>query len=323
MSERVAANETPADVQVALACLLIAVGGLLLGLQVDGYGQVVGTGFTQLGIGALVALVATGASVARLGTVPRRPLDAFSLACGFAGLAFLVSGVLAPGGTWMFFEVLLLFGMLTLRRSSRPVPEVGSGLVLALGVMLLFRLWISFQGSQHRWELVSLDVPVVSWIPFALFDPIRSVSLGEFTPAELGFPPSGLNFPVSMTLWSLGFVLCVVGLTWRSRAGLELENDRIHGVIHDLPPLLATMVERILPEEDWQSLGLHGLPDRLLRKRIQALVGDRLAQRREIETAIRSVRTYGSERPAGFAGEITSALERHQLPRSAEFEVEP
>ena len=41
-----------AERQLGFACLLIAIGGVLLALQLDGDGAMVGTGFAPLGIGA-------------------------------------------------------------------------------------------------------------------------------------------------------------------------------------------------------------------------------------------------------------------------------
>ena len=55
---------------LVLACLMIAAGGVLLGLQVDGKGDLVGTGYAALAIGALVALVATLVQAAAGGLQP-------------------------------------------------------------------------------------------------------------------------------------------------------------------------------------------------------------------------------------------------------------
>ncbi|MBM3988077.1 MAG: hypothetical protein FJ294_09005 [Planctomycetes bacterium] len=298
--------------QLLYACVLVALGGLLLGLQVDGNGEFVGTGYSSLGVGALVALAAVLFGSGRDTRSPRDLVGAFSAVCGFLGLAFLVSGVLAPGGGWMFFEVLLL--SIALSRAGREQPVLSRGMVALLSLLLLFRLWISYQGSQHRWEVVSLDVPVLSSLPFDFLAPIQSVELGEFTPRELGFPPAGLDFAPSLALWAAGFVLCVVGLAWRSRAAIEYENDRIHAVIGELPPTLAHIVERVLPESQWVELGLHGLADRPLRKRLEELVVARIAARRELELATQSRELLGVADLGGFSGEILRALTQGPAP---------
>src|SRR5262249_19786724 len=131
---------------------------------------------------------------------------------GFCGLVFVASGVLAPGGAWMFFEVLLL--AVVLARTDAP----GRGTIALLAALLVFKLWIAYQGSQHRWQVMTIDVPILSSIPLSFLDPIKRVQLGEFTPRELGFPPAGLDFPISLALWSAGFALTIVGLVWRARA---------------------------------------------------------------------------------------------------------
>lgn len=302
---------TPASQHLSLACLMIAAGGLLLGLQVDGTGALVGTGFGPLGLGALVAVAAALVQSARGRGLPRDRLSGQSAVCGFFGLAFVVGGVLAPGGSWMFFEVLLLTALLA-RGGSRSArsggPELRAGTVAVLALMLLFRLWITLQGSEHRWQVMSLEIPILSSLPFDLLDSVKRVDLGEFRPEELGFPPAGLRFTPTLALWSGGFALCVSGLLWRAHAALEHESDRIHATIHELPPTLAALVEKLLPEEEWPALGLHGLSDRMRRKRIEALVGDRLRRRREIESAFGAVRLPGSAEPAGFTGEVVRTL---------------
>jgi hypothetical protein len=71
-----------------------------------------------------------------------------------------------------------------------------------------------------------------------------------------------------------------------------------------------TLVEKLLPEEQWCALGLHGLSERMLRKKIEMLVVERLATRREIEHALRQTNLLASTNPGGFTGEIVDALER-------------
>ena len=306
------AREPSAELQLAWSCLMIGAGGLLLALQVDGRGDPVGTGYTALGIGAVVALCSSllQASVTGSRALPRDMISIFSALCGFFGLAFVVAAVIAPGGTWMFFEVILLLWLLARRRSRVQTagPEIALGSVLALALMLVFRLWVTYQGSEHRWQVMSLDVPVLSWIPIALLDPVQSVELGSFEPAELGFPPTGLDFPLTMTLWSAGFALCVIGLWWRTHAAYEHENDRIHATIQTLPPSLAVLVEKLLPEDKWKAMGLHGLSERMRCKRIEALVKERIDARRDFEVALQRVPLIGQRSPAGFAGEIYSAI---------------
>jgi hypothetical protein len=301
---------TPASLHLALACLMIAAGGLLLGVQVDGTGALVGTGWASLGLGVLVTLAATLAQSVRGRGLPRDGISGFSALCGFLGLAFAVGGVLAPGGGWMFFEVLLLAALLARRplHAQASGPELRAGTVLVLAAMLLFRLWITWQGSEHRWQVMSVPIPILASLPFDLFDSVRSVDLGEFRPEELGFPPAGLRFTPTLALWAGGFALCVSGLLWRAHAALEHENDRIHATIHELPPSLAALVEKLLPEEEWAELGLHGLSERMRRKRIEALVGDRLRRRRELESAFDAVRPSALAQPSGFTGEVARTL---------------
>lgn len=316
-----------AEMQLALACVTVAAGCLMLGMQVDGTGALVGTGRTALAIGVVVALVAMllrSAREARLahkrGGGPWLPRDLVSVAgvvVGFFGLACVVGGVLAPGGGWMFFEVLLIVSLLAFHQSRGHhfAPIVGPGAITMLSLMLIFRLWITWQGSEHRWAVMSIDVPILSGLPLSFLDPIRTVSLGSFSPAELGFPPTGIDFHVSMTLWALGFVLCIAGLRWGSHAAREHENDRIHDTIGLLPPGLANVVSKVLPEEEWEELGLHGLSDRLRKKRIEALFTERMAERREIGSALRQLDRLalrGGLATQGFAGEIYEALARQE-----------
>ncbi len=305
----------PAAIHLALSCAAIALGGLLLGYQVDSTGAFSGTGYTTLGIGAVVALAATILQASRTSTLPRDPLAALAALCGFCGIAFLVSAVLAPGGTWMFFEVILLVVLLSRRhaKNDAPGPDVTPKIVGVLFAMLCFRLWITYQGSENRWQVMSLPVPVLSWIPFDFLKPVQSIELGEFTPQELGLPRAGLDFPASLALWASGFGLCAAGLLWRSRSAIEHENDRIHSTIQELPPDMARAVELILPEEQWHELRLHGLSERMLKKRLSALVGERVREKTNlaaaIDTAKRQARLEGE-----FAGEIQDALaERRQI----------
>jgi hypothetical protein len=305
-------RERAAARQLALACVLVAAGGVLLGVQVDGSGALVGTGYASLGIGTVVALIVVLLQAVRSQVLPRDGVTTLSAISGFCGLAFVASGVLAPGGAWMFFELLLL--VVVLARSDGH----GRGTIALLAAMLVFKLWIAYQGSQHRWQVMTIDVPILSSIPLSFLEPIQHVELGEFSPRELGFPPAGLDFPISLALWSAGFALTVVGLVWRARAALEHENDRVHATIDVLPPNLARAVSRILPEDQWRALGLHGLSDRMLHKRIEQLVVERVAARGELERALGEARLLESTNPGGFAGELYAALEQHETPRRPE-----
>jgi hypothetical protein len=308
------ASVRAADWHVSIAALLVGLGGLLLGLQVDADGRFSGTGLTTLGIGALLALVSSVAQARSAGGLPRDGVGALAVVAAFLGLAFVVAGALAPGGPWMFFEVFLLFALVAARRRAPDSSPrwIGGPTLVALGLMLLFRLWVSYQGSEHRWQVLSIGIPVLSWIPFEFLDPIKSVSLGSFTPRELGFPPAGLSFALSMTMWAVGFCLAAGGIALAQSAALEHENDRIHDLIQTLPPSLARLVERLLPEEEWQALGLHGLPERRLAKRIEALASERFRRQREIEAMFRAGGTPALPPAGGFAGELWQALSKSQ-----------
>lgn len=306
----------PAEWLIALSGFMIAAGGVLLGLQVDGNGRMSGTGFASLAIGALLALVATLVRVGTAGQLPRDAISVFAAATTFLGLSFVLAGVLAPGGPWMFFEVLVLLVLVALRRSDPrgSARWISAGTACVLGLMLIFRLWITYQGSEHRWQLLSIQIPILSWIPFDFLAPVQSVSLGSFTPHELGFPPAGLDFAVTMTLWAVGFTACAAGLALQQGAVREHENDRIHDVISSLPPALAALVERLLPEEDWHAFGLHGLSDRRLCKKIEALVSARIQRQREFQTAFESSALLALTSSGGFSGEIHRALARYGSP---------
>ena len=310
-------RESSAELQLALACLLVALGGVLLGLQVDARGELAGTGTTPLAIGAIVALVVTFLQHPSARRVPRDAISALSASCGFAGLTFIVAGVLAPGGPWMFAEVIMLLWLLARRRKREQTsgPELLGSSLFALAFLLLFRLWITYQGSEHRWQFVSIDVPIVSWIPLDILRPIQSISLGSFTPRELGLPETGLDLAASITLWAVGFALCAAGLAWRSPAEMEHEDDRVHATIHALPPPLAALVERLLPEDEWYRLGLHGLPARLRRKRIEALVREKVAERAAFNEAILGSPFRALALEAGFGAEIQRAMEHYRLPQ--------
>ena len=310
--ERRQSSTRHAELHLALACLMIGLGGLLLGLQVDGNGELVGTGFTALGVGALVALAASLVQASVAGRLPTDWVAGFSALCGFLGMSFCVAGVLAPGGSWMFFEVLLLFWLLARRRARvQPGgPEITGGTLVAMGLMLVFRLWITWQGSEHRWQVMSIELPIVSWIDVPWLEAVRSVELGSFTPTELGFPRTGLDFPISMTLWTAGFALAASGLWMRNRAARDHQNDRIHALIHTLPLGPAALVERLVPEDEWEALGLHGLTERRIARRLEALVAERMQRYHEVRASL--VRSPLAELALGedFAGAVSRALTR-------------
>ena len=71
-------------------------------------------------------------------------------------------------------------------------------------------------------------------------------------------------------------------------AAREHENDRIHATICTLPDGAAALVEMLLPEQEWEMLGLHGLNERMRQKRISALVRERLMHRAQFNDALRS-----------------------------------
>jgi len=296
---------------IVLGAILVGVGGLLLGLQVDANGAWCGTGLAPLAIGALLALGAIAVRVgSSTGRMPRDDVGIAAVVAGFFGLTFAIGGALAPGGPWMFFEVLLLVAVVTLRKAdARTGHWIAPSALGLLAVFLLFRLWISYQGSQLRWQVMSVDVPVVSWIPFDFLDPVKHVALGSFTPLEMGFPPAGLDFALSTTLWALGFAACVAGMMLVQSSTIEHENDRIHALIRTLPPSVADVVERLLPEDEWRELGLHGLPERRLARRIESAVAERVRRQDALRRALEQSKMLGNSADAdGFSADIRRAL---------------
>ena len=216
----------------------------------------------------------------------------------------------------MFFEVLILFWLLARHRSRvQPGgPELSAGALGAMVVMLLFRLWITWKGSEYRWAVMEVEVPILQWIDVPWLDAVRTVSLGNFTPEEVGFPATGISFPASMTLWAAGFALCASGLWMRNHAARDHEDDRIHAIIHTLPPGPAAMVERVLPEEEWESLGLHGLSKRRIAKRIEMLVSERMQHYQEVRGAMSALSLDELNPRDEFAIAVSRALtasERH------------
>lgn len=310
---------------IALSAAMVGLGGVLLGIQFDGNGRIAGTGFASLAIGALLALIATLIRIGNMHRLPRDSMSVLAATTGFLGLAFVFSGVLAPGGPWMFFEMLVLLLLVARRREPSPAPSrwLGVPSLWLLCAMLLFRLWITYQGSAHRWQLMTLDIPVLSWIPFEWLAPIQSVALGSFKPAEMGFPPAGLEFATTMTAWSIGFCLCTIGLVVSQNAQCEHENDRIHDLIHTLPPTLARLVERLVPEDEWRALGLHGLSERGLARTIERLVDERVARQRDLVAAFQASGLASIATAGGFSASIHRALIAHDPNRSTSRETSP
>lgn len=315
--------------RLALACALIALGGVLLGLQRASDGAFVGVGYSGLAMGALIALVAAlfGATeeVRATGAVqmPRDALATLSAGSGYLGFAFLAAGVLVPGGPWMFAEALVLLFLLSRAGSVRArlehasVPRLSRGALVVLGLMLLFRLWVTYQGCRNQWAAMSVDVPVLSDLAF-LPSSVRGVALGSFTASEFGIPTVGLVFSHTFLLWAAGFALCAAGLWLRQRSSWEHENDRVHATLSELPPRLAALVERLLPEEEWPALGLHHLSERQRKKRIGALTEERVLRQLEVRKALTSAARAELATLSDFALEIREAVEPLELPAPRE-----
>jgi hypothetical protein len=304
---RVAQAERHAEWLIALGALMIACGGLLLGVQVDANRGFSGTGYAAFALGAVVSLVSTIVRARGTQGLPRDFAGAFAALAAFLGLAFAAGGVLAPGGPWMLAEFGALL-VLALRRPRDGARWIASGALWLMVALFLFRLWITYQGSRNHWQVLSVPIPILSWLPFDFLEPIQSVALGSFTPWELGLPPAGVDFPVTLGLWSGGFALCAAGIFVVQLASREHENDRVHDLIHTLPGPLAGLVERLLPEDEWEALGLHGLPTRLLCKRIEALVRERAQRQREFALAFERAQLLALTHSDDFSGSIQGAL---------------
>ena len=82
-----------------------------------------------------------------------------------------------------------------------------------------------------------------------------------------------------------------------------------------LPCWIATtrLVQKLLPEDDWEGLGLHGLGERRLQKRIEALVRERLVAAGEFNVALRGLGNDPLSASA-FAGEIEGAVRAYLPP---------
>ncbi|MBK7642447.1 MAG: hypothetical protein IPJ19_05275 [Planctomycetes bacterium] len=292
---------------IALGALMIGSGGVLLGVQVDANRGFSGTGYAAFALGGVIALVSTIVRARGSQGLPRDFHGAFAALAAFLGLTFVAGGVLAPGGPWMFAEFAVLL-MLAMRRPREGSRWISSGALWLMVALFVFRLWITYQGGRNHWQVLSVPIPILSWLPFDFLAPIQSVSLGSFTPWELGLPPAGVDFPITLGLWTGGFALCSAGIFVVQLAAREHENDRVHDVIHTLPAPLAGLVERLLPEEEWETLGLHGLATRMLCKRIEALVRERAQRQRDITAAVDRAHLLRLSHTDGFSGSIQSAI---------------
>ncbi len=308
MNEReLRVRTSTAALELALSSVMIAAGGILLGVQLDGARRLHGTGYASFSIGVLVALVSSFFA-ARRGNVPRDGISAWSAIVAFFGVAFAVGGVVVPNGPWLLVEFFVLVWLFARRRAISGL-FVTPATALALAVMLCFRLWITLQASRGEFDVMTIDVPIVSSIPISLLAPFQHIFVGSFTPDDLELPASdGLDFAKTMGLWSLGFAQVVAGLWWRAGAAREHEDDRIHAVIQSLPRELARLVESLIPESDWIALDLHGLSQRKLEKRIEQLVRERIGRAREVDETLRSL-SLGELGPGNFAAELRGAIE--------------
>ncbi|MCE9594045.1 MAG: hypothetical protein K8S98_07625 [Planctomycetes bacterium] len=301
------------ELELALSSTMIAAGGVLLGVQLDGLRRVHGTGWAGLAMGLFVALFAT-AIVARRAVLPRDGISWWGTIAALFGVAFLVGGVLVPAGAWLFFELGLLTWFFARSRSA-PGLFVTPAAIVALTAMLLFRLWLTYKASRGEFQVGAIEVPFLSSLPFDFLAPFRRIPVGSFSADELVFPSSeGLDFPATIGLWALGFVQVVIGLAWRARAASEHEDDRVHGTIRRLPPEISRLVETLIPEDEWEELGLHGLSQRKLEKRIEELVRARVGRAHDVEKLLRSAAQLSSGAAGGFGAEIAGALESGKEP---------
>lgn len=301
-------RERSNELELALSTAMIAAGGVLLGVQLDTLRRVHGTGFGGVAMGLFVALFAT-ALVARRATLPRDAVAWWGTLGSLFGVAFVVGGVLVPGGPWMFVELGLLTWLFARTRAA-PGLFVTPAAVISLAVMLLFRLWLTYQASRGEFQVGTIKVPLISRLPDDFLGDFQHITIGSFTADDLMFPATeGLDFPATSAVWAFGFVQVIVGLAWRARAAREHEDDRVHATIRRLPPELAHLVERLLPEDEWPQLGLHALSDRKLEKRIEELVRERVGRAREIDERLRRLARPDHGMDTGFGAQIAGALE--------------
>jgi hypothetical protein len=72
-------------------------------------------------------------------------------------------------------------------------------------------------------------------------------------------------------------------------ARFEAERQALAMMDHpNIAKVLDAGMTESRPEDEWQALGLHGLSDRRLAKRIEALASERVQKQREIQAAFRT-----------------------------------
>ena len=143
--------EARASTRLVWSCAAIGLGGILLGLQRQATGELVGTGLRPLGISALIAAVAliftflTGVRVPGISgsgsfepRLPRDGLGAIASLGGFAGLTFLIAAVLLPGGSWMFVEALVIVLVLARSQTGPANLAITRGPSLRHGALVAF-----------------------------------------------------------------------------------------------------------------------------------------------------------------------------------------
>lgn len=287
----------------------IARGTLLAGISlacgsvwIDADGAPAGTGYASLCAGLLVALVA---AVARgVQGMPQDRLGLVARAAWFVALASFVSLAVAPGGAWLFVELLLVVLLLARSMPGRSRFGIGSAALLALVVASAFKLWLLRQGSLQRWHVAQLDVPVLSWLPFEALSPIQTIDIGSFTAAEMGLPPAGLHYGASALLVVAGCASAMAALAYLSYGAREHEDDRVEALLATLPPPVSQAVRAVLPESEWAAAGLHHLPERKLARRIEQLVRERVhgldrTQRLLLQPEVRRWLAPGQEEDGG------------------------
>lgn len=258
---------------IALAALLASFSALCGSVWIDGDLAPAGTGYAALAAGAVVALTAAIARGVR--GMPQDSLGFAARAAWFVALASFVSLVLAPGGAWLFVELVLLVVLLARRATERAWLGLGGSASAVLVVALAFKLWLLRQGSLQQWQVAQVDVPILSWLPFEALAPLQTIDIGRFTASELGLPPAGLHFGSSASLVVLGCTSAVAALALAAWGAREHEDDRVEALLATLPPQVARAVESVLPEGEWAAAGLHHLPERKLARRIEQLVRER------------------------------------------------
>ncbi len=262
-----------AHTAIQWGALLASVAGLCGAVWIDANGAPAGVGYAPLAAGSIVALVAL---LARRGA--GMPHDAWALCARvglYAALSFLLALVLAPDGAWLYAELVVLVLLLTRERPRTAWLGFGASTFVWLCIALAFKLWLLRQGSLQQWQVAQLDVPVVSWVPLDILRPFQTIDIGSFTASELGLPPSGLAFGLTSLVLAVGFVSAVASIALLSWGEAEHEDDRVAALLSTLPPAVAQLVEALIPEREWSALGLHGLSDRKLARRMEELMRER------------------------------------------------